>query len=354
MAKWKLALLCSVLGAMITGVILCCSGIIPVTALSYGVGPRIRSLSVRSLTGVLPALGPIPQSGEESAQESEVQTELPAFSEVPVFTSVDYSIAVPKAPEGADPIVVKQYPSSVTINNSSKKEINVDALLKRVPDLDLSGEGPQILIVHTHTSESYNETGQDWYSGQDTRTTDNSRNMVRMGEVLSNTLSQAGYQVIHCQKRHDEDFNASYGKSLRSVAEYLEKYPSIALVIDLHRDSLIGDSGTKYRPTVTIDGEPTAQVMFLMGVGNDTYPHPTWEDNLSLALRIQKQGEASYPGWMRPLLVRPLLYNQHLSPGAMLVELGACGNSPAEAEAAARRFGEVCAKALDQIRKEQG
>ncbi len=352
MTKRKLAILFPILGAILTGVILCGSGIVPVTALSYGVGSQIRSLSARSLTGAIPALSPIPQSTGESAKESEILAE-EVFASVPMFGEVDYRIFVPEAPQGAESIVTKQYASSLSVNNASDKEIDVDSLLNRVPDLDLSGEGPQILIVHTHTSECYNETGQDWYTDQDTRTTDNSRNMVRMGEVLSQVLTEAGYGVIHCQKRHDEDFNASYSQSRKTVEEYLKEYPSIALVIDLHRDSLIGSDGTKYRPTVTINGEETAQVMFLMGVGSDVYVHPTWKDNLSLALRIQQQGEETYPGLMRPVLVRPLLYNQHLSSGAMLVELGGCGNTPAEAEAAARRFGEICAKALDQIRKEQ-
>lgn len=353
MTKLKLAILFPILGALLTGGILCSTGIVPTTALSYGVGSRIRSLSARSLAGVFPALSPIPQTMEESAQEPDLPSESEVFATLPTFGKADYSITVPAQPQGAEKIIKKQYASSLSVNNSSDKTIEINKLLQRVPQLNLSEEGPQILIVHTHTSESYNETGQDWYTDQDTRSTDNSRNMVHMGEVLSQTLTEAGYEVIHCQKRHDKDFNASYSQSRKTVEEYLEKYPSIALVIDLHRDSLIGSDGTKYRPTVTIDGEETAQVMFLMGLGSDEYIHPTWEDNLSLALRIQQQANETYPGLMRPILARPLLYNQHLSSGAMLVELGGCGNTPAEAEAAARRFGEVCAKALDQIRKEQ-
>lgn len=351
MLKLKLAILCSALGATITGVILCCSGITPTTALSYGVAPQIRSLSARAITGAIPALPSLPQRGAEATEESREQPTVEAFASPPLFGKADFTVSVPKAPEDAQAIVTKKYASSLSINNSSSKEIEIEALLKHVPDIDLSDDEPQILIVHTHTTECYNETGQDWYTNQPTRTTDNSRNMVHMGEVLSQSLTERGYRVIHCQKRHDEDFNSSYDRSLETVKEYLQKYPSIAVVIDLHRDSLIDSQGTKYRPTVTIDGKQVAQIMFLMGVGNNTYPHPNWMENLSLAAWIQQKADETYPGLMRPILVRRLRYNQYLSNGALLVELGGCGNSPAEAEEAAKLFGEVCAKALDQIRE---
>ncbi len=351
MLKLKLAILCSALGATITGVILCCSGITPTTALSYGVAPQIRSLSTRAITGAIPALPSLPQRGVEAMEESPEQTIIEAFTSPPLFEKADFTIAVPKAPSEAETIVTKEYESSLSINNFSSKEIDIDTLLNHVPQIDLSKNAPQILIVHTHTTECYNETGQDWYTTQETRTTDNSRNMVHMGEVLSQSLTARGYQVIHCQKRHDEDFNSSYDRSLETVKEYLQKYPSIAVVIDLHRDSLIDSQGTKYRPTVTVNGKQVAQVMFLMGVGNNTYPHPNWMENLSLAAWIQREANETYPGLMRPILVRGLRYNQYLSNGALLVELGGCGNSPAEAEEAAKLFGEVCAKALDQIRE---
>lgn len=351
MKKTTSAILCSAAAAVCLGAILCSSGVVPSTALSYGIASAADPWSVRAMTLSLPALPSDLQ--REAGGTEEPKAEQAVGLTLPVFAAADYSVFTPKNPGGAEKIVQKQYASSLSVNNKSSVDIDMDALVKKVPALDLSGDGPQILIVHTHTSESYNETGQDWYSDQDTRTTDNSRNMVHMGEILDQTLTQRGYRVIHCQKRHDEDFNASYDQSLATVKEYLKKYPSIAVVIDLHRDSLIDSGGTKYRPTVVIDGIETAQVMFLMGVGNETYQHPNWKENLSLAARIQKEANETYPGLMRPILVRPLRYNQYLSNGALLVELGACGNTPAEAEQAARLFGEVCATALDKIREEQ-
>lgn len=352
MMNLKSAVLCSAIGAMLTGAVLCCSSSVPQNALSYGVGGRMPSLSVRALTGALPALSPDLQC---TADPTEGLPEAGAgvFASAPDFGEADLTVFIPEATERAKAIVTKQYASSLSINNNSSQTVEMEPLLSHTPAVDLSGDGPQILIVHTHTTESYNETGQDWYDTQDTRTTDNSRNMVHMGEVLAEQLTAGGYGVIHCQKRHDADFNASYDRSLESVKEYLEKYPSIAVVIDLHRDSLIDGEGTKYRAVTEIDGIPVAQVMFLMGVGNNTYPHPRWMENLSLAAWIQREACETYPGLMRPMLVRGLRYNQYLSDGALLVELGGCGNSPDEAETAARYFGKVCVQALDKIREAQ-
>jgi len=352
MTKLKRALLCSALAAACLGAFLSLTQNRPLAALSYAVGPNPPSVREQALMLSLPFL-PSLSEGWDGTAEKEGEETPTVFPSLPVFSPADYSVSVPKAPASAQAIVTKTYASTARVNNSSPKDLDEEALLARIPKLDLTGEGPQILIVHTHTSESYNETGQDWYTAADTRSTDGSRNVVHMGNLLEEVLTGRGYGVIHCQKRHDEDFNRSYTASNATVREYLEKYPSIAVVIDLHRDSLVDVSGTKYRPTVEIDGESVAQIMLLMGVGNDTYPHPEWEENLSLALRIQQQGERLYPGLMRPILVRPSRYNQYLSRGAILLELGACGNTPQEAERAALLFGEICAEALDRIREEQ-
>ncbi len=343
-SKWALLSVGS--AVLATGAILCSWGA-PASALSYGMAGQPSNFSSVSLTQSLPCLPSVLQGEDRREEAAEV------LGTAPIFSPVDLTVTVPENPGDGKAIVTKQYASSLSLNNNTEREFDADALVARVPDIDLTGEGPQILIFHTHTTESYNETGQDWYGNNDTRNPDNARNMVHMGEVLSEVLTARGYSVLHCQKRHDEDFNASYEHSLETVKEYLKKYPSIAVVIDLHRDSLIDSSGTKYRAVTEINGVKAAQVMFLMGAGNNTYPHPKCEENLSLALRIQKEANDRYPGLMRPILIRPLRYNQYLSNGAMLVELGGCGNSPQEAENAARFFGEACAAALDKIREER-
>ncbi len=319
----------------------------PASALSYGMGRPLPTVAERALTLSLPNVPSVLQAeerGEETVEE--------VFAETPVFAPQNYTVSLPSKPQDAKAVVTKQYPSSLSLNCQTDVVWDTEELVAHKPAIDLAGEGPQILIFHTHTTESYNETGQDWYADTPTRNTDNARNMVHMGEVLAEVLTARGYSVLHCQTRHDEDFNASYDKSLETVKYYLKKYPSIAVVIDLHRDSLIDSAGVKYRPVADINGVKAAQVMFLMGVGNNTYPHPTCKENLSLAARIQAEANQRFPGLMRPILVRGLRYNQYLSNGALLVELGGCGNSPEEAENGARFFGEACAAALDKLREE--
>ncbi len=344
-SKWALLFIGSAVVA--TGALLWGGGV-PASALSYGTGRPLPSATEQALCLSLPGL----PSVLEDAERGEIPESTQVFAEKPVFSAVDHTVTLPPKPQGAKAVVEKEYPSSLSINNKTDTDLNTETLISHCPALDLAGDGPQILIFHTHTTESYNETGQDWYGDTPTRNLDNARNMVHMGEILAEVLTDLGYSVIHCQKRHDEDFNASYDKSLETVKYYLEKYPSIAVVIDLHRDSLIDAAGVKYRPVTEINGVKAAQVMFLMGVGNNTYPHPTYKENLSLAARIQAEADERFPGLMRPILVRGLRYNQYLSNGALLVELGGCGNSPEEAENGARFFGEACAAALDKIREE--
>ena len=354
MTKTKTALLLSAAAAILLGTVLWKTGTVPELALSYGIGGNGGSAAAHLLAMSVPCLPPLPQASEEEAEgEGATAPEGEVVLSQPVFSPTDFAPVLPSKPAKADKVLKKTYASSFSVNNLSPKTIQLKALAEKVPAIVLSESGPQILIVHTHTTEAYNDGELDWYGAEELRSEDSSKNMVRMGEILEKALTDRGYSVLHCQKIHDTDFNASYTESNKTVREYLEKYPSISIVIDLHRDTLIDDQGTKYRPVVTLDGEETAQIMLLMGVGNDTYPHPNWQENLSLAARIQKEATESYPGLMRPILVRPSRYNQHLCNGAILVELGACGNTPREAENAAKRFGEVCAAALDQLRKEQ-
>lgn len=318
-------------------------GYVPTSALSYRAGEPLASREQTLLSLSLPAFPPLEQREAIAAAK-------PGWTATAAFSQTDYSLSMPAKPEGANAIVTKSYASSLSVNNNSPKTIDVQALVEHVPAYDLNVSGPTVLILHTHGSESYNDNALTYYSSNDTRTTKTYANIVRMGEILSSVLIGGGYNVLHCQLQHDKEFNQSYTKSNQTIQQYLNAHPSIAVVVDLHRDSLLDATGTKYRPVVTINGEQTAQVMLLMGVGNDIYPHPNWTENLSLALRIQATAQEVYPGFMRPVLVRPARYNQHLSTGAILVELGACGNSPAEAEQAALLFGDVLVRTLDQIK----
>ena len=125
--------------------------------------------------------------------------------------------------------------------------------------------------------------------------------------------------------------------SLAAVEGWLEQYPTIQVVLDVHRDALIGADGTVYKPITTINGESCAQVMLVMG-SNALYDHPGWLENLALAVQVQKEMNTLWPTLARPIGLRENRYNQQTAPGAMLVEVGSHGNTLQEALAAARMF----------------
>ncbi len=267
--------------------------------------------------------------------------------------------SVTSIPEGALPIkMLTVRPASymqgiqgVYVKNEAEKEFNLEQLLNNPVKLglDRSSDDPQILIVHTHATESFNEEGSDYYLPQTSyRSDDDSKNMVHIGDVMAQMLTQAGYRVLHTSTHHDVDFNKSYTSSYNEISDYLEQYPSIKVVLDVHRDSIITDSGVKYRTVTEIDGQQSSQVMLLMGCGNDTYQHPEWEQNFTLAAHIQKTAAEKYPDLMRPILLRAARYNEHLSTGSLLVEVGTCGNTLQEAERGARYFTEVLIEVLNQ------
>ena len=159
--------------------------------------------------------------------------------------------------------------------------------------------------------------------------------MVGVGDEFCKVLEENGIQTLHCDVLHDEgDFNSSYSRSYASVTEYLKKYPSIKYVIDIHRDSIVRDNGDKIKPYTVIDGKPCAQVMLVMGT-DQAYSHPNWRVNMGNALLYKDTMDALYPTLSRSIYVRTARFNQQTLTGAMLLEIGSCGNTFEEAENAA-------------------
>lgn len=206
--------------------------------------------------------------------------------------------------------------------------------------LDSAEEGPQILIVHTHTTEAYTPDGEDSYIASDySRTLDQGQNMIRVGNELERVFTELGLNVLHDTTLHDyPQYNGAYDRSGPTVKNYLSQYPTIKLVLDVHRDALMSDDGTVYKTATTIDGVKAAQVMLVVGTNLAGGPHSGWRDNLALAVRLQKAMDSLYPTLARPMTLRKAGYNQGLCPGALLVEVGSHGNTLQEALAGARLF----------------
>ena len=202
-------------------------------------------------------------------------------------------------------------------------------------------DGPQILIIHIHATEAYTQDGTDIYTPSDnnTRTLDEAHNMIRVGDEMERVFTEMGLSVLHDRSVYDyPQYNGSYSRSGPAVQNYLAQYPTIRLVLDVHRDALVGSDGTVYKAVTTVDGVKTAQVMLVVGSSAGGGEHPNWMQNLALAARLQKSLDTLYPTLARPMTLRQSVYNQNLSPGSLLVEVGSHGNTLQEALAGARLF----------------
>ncbi|MCD8085460.1 MAG: stage II sporulation protein P [Clostridiales bacterium] len=232
-------------------------------------------------------------------------------------------------------------------NDTGGKTVDISALLSGEMPLKLQSAeaGPQILIMHTHTTEAYAMSGDDVYNETDTsRTTDENYNMVRIGEEMKAVFEACGLSVIHDITTYDyPSYNGSYGRSLAGIQAYLEEYPTIAVVLDVHRDALIGSDGTAYATTTEIGGESVAQVMLVVGTNDSGLEHPNWTDNMAVAVRLQAAMVALSPGLARDIDLRSQRFNQHLTTGSVLVEVGTSGNTLQEALAGARLFAQAAA-----------
>ena len=275
---------------------------------------------------------------EEAAEEVEGEPDDPEDPEnLPEVTAAPEDIVgktlLPVNGDGYDAA------QGVYIENRPGLALDVAALAEAQLTLSLPEEGPQVLIAHTHGSEAYTPDGGDTYVATgECRTTDTTKSVVRVGDEIAKVLTEMGLTVVHDTGLYDyPEYNGAYDRSLAAVENWLAQYPSIQVVLDVHRDALIGADGTVYKPITTINGEKCAQVMLVMG-SNALYDHPNWLENLSLAVKVQKEMNTLWPTLARPIGLRENRYNQQTAPGAMLVEIGSHGNTLQEALAAARMF----------------
>ena len=235
----------------------------------------------------------------------------------------------------------------LSIKNTSGYDIDIDSVLSAGCPIRLETGKPQILIIHTHSSEAYSPAGLDKYDDLGTnRTLDQNLNVIRIGKELAKIFEDCGLNVIHDTQVFDyPSYTGSYNRSCEAVEKYLADYPSIKIVIDLHRDALCSDTVT-YKTTATEQGVCASQVMLFVGSDASGLEHPNWRQNLSLALYLQNAVCQSYPSLMRPITLTKYRYNQHLSPGSMILEVGSNGNTLQEALAAIRLFGKAAGPAI--------
>ncbi len=228
----------------------------------------------------------------------------------------------------------------VEVNSYCGYEADVPTLLQQPLSWQLQKKEPTVLIVHSHGSESYEKTDK-YEESSAYRTLNTDYNMISIGAELKRILEAGGVQVIHDTQMHDQpSYNASYNQARKSIKKYLEEYPSICLVLDLHRDAVENAKGKQMKFTAKQNGQTAAQLMLVVGT-DVRLSHPDWPENMSLAVKMHALLEKNFPGICRPISFRSQRFNQDLSPGALLVEVGSAGNTHEEAMAAVQVLGET-------------
>lgn len=234
---------------------------------------------------------------------------------------------------------------NLTENSDAELKAIVDAAEGGLPfEIEPDSDEPQVLILHTHATETYQTWDAPWYDPDfGARTQDTTLNMCAVGERMTEVLNEAGINTLHDQTLHDSpSYTESYARSAQTARAYLEQYPSIKVILDVHRDAI--ESGdTRIKPLCTIDGQDTAQVMIIAGCNNgSTVRLPNWRMNLQFAAAWESEMEELYPGLTRPVMCAYRFYNQDITTGSLLIEIGGHANTVEEA----LRAGEYAARAL--------
>ncbi len=235
----------------------------------------------------------------------------------------------------------------VQLNNLTGEEPDIQQLLLSPLKWNLKSAQPTVLIVHTHATESYTKQSGELYEEEsDYRTLNSSYNMLSVGEELAKLLQENGIGVLHDRTLHDyPSYSGSYNHARQSIAEYLEAYPSICMVIDLHRDALDFSQDPQLTTTATVGGVPSAQLMVVAGT-DQNISYDGWQENLSLGVKLTVVLEKMHPGITRPIQLRAQRFNLDMTPGSLLIEVGANGNTHSEALVATRALAEaICAMA---------
>ena len=231
----------------------------------------------------------------------------------------------------------------------SESLILTEGMKKPELSINLDGE-PQVLIIHTHTTESYEQDNDGYYDTRfDGRSLCPANSVVGVGAVLAQTLADNGICVIHDGTVFDDPlYENSYSRSRERIEQILSEYPSIKVVLDIHRDG-ISDGDARIAPVAETDSGTAAQIMIICGCDDGSGILPDYIKNLRFAIYLQQGIERDTPGLTRPLLFDYRFYNQDLTAGSLVIEIGALGNSREQAFRSARIAGESVASLLKEL-----
>lgn len=303
--------------AIICAILLRLAGNLPTDIKSFLTGPDLTRMAILLHTGRLVRL-------PEEVAIPDVST-----PEVTEPTGDAQGSATPM--EAAVAVFGQEDASLVSVNSYCGYDADLPTLLQTPLSWDLTETEPTVLILHSHGSESY-VNSEGYTESSPHRTLDENYNVVSVGERLAQCLEAGGIRVIHDTTLHDQpSYNDSYGSARESIRQYLSQYPEICLVLDIHRDAVELSDGSQKKYTVTTPQGEAAQLMLVVGTDAGGLDHPDWPSNMALAVKLHAQLEKTAPGSCRPISFRSQRFNQDLSPGALIVEVGAAGNTRQEA-----------------------
>lgn len=300
-----------------------------------------------------------PETEQKTAQE-EAQSPSVDPSEIPENQQPPDDYSIPEEYQG--PIIEEDmsvndttgylsFGAGVIKNSTSLSDEEAQQYLEAENPVQIDSDGPQVLIMHTHATESFEPYDADTYDTRHTwRTTDNTQNIVAAGEVMAEAIRSYGIEVLHDETQHDyPSYNGSYERSAVTVQDYLEKYPSIKVVLDVHRDAVQRDT-TLVKPVTEIDGRKAAQLMIIAGCDDGTMDMPNWSKNFRFAAGMQDAIESRYPSLTRPVFFCYRKYNQDLTTGSLLIEIGSHGNTLEEVLYTAQLAGDAIGSYLQGLR----
>lgn len=304
--------------------------IVSITSVGMNAGKAVIASLPEGAAPVTPEpTEPVPQTGADEPPTDAPVTE--ESGEGSPIVQVELSLS-----DGKGDILFK---------NETDYTFDTSSILNSGYPIEPAGAEPSVLILHTHATECYTEEGQTRVT--DTRSSDPEKNMVAVGAVLAEELTEQGVNAIHCTVMHDEaSYSEAYIRSKETVAKYLEEYPGIKYVIDVHRDAISTADGGMAKPVITKDGVSLAQLMLVVGTDEGGADHPGWKTNLCVALRAQAALIEYDESLVRPINLRSASFNQQLCPGFLLLEVGSCANTPEEAKASARVFARIFAELI--------
>jgi len=231
----------------------------------------------------------------------------------------------------------------ISIGGQCTYKVDRQTLLLQPTHLDFSADGPKVLIVHTHSCEAYTpEAGWEYEASENLRTTDPAFSVIRVGDEIAEVLTAGGIEVLHDTTLNDfPDYEGAYERMRLTIEDYLNRYPSIQMVLDIHRDAVQDENGAQLAFLSTQQALPYARLMLVVGTDEGGLFHPAWRENLANAMKLQAMLERTSPGLCRDIDLRTERFNAHETPGSLLIEVGSTGNTLQQALRSARTLGEA-------------